>query len=398
MLDYIGLEVIVPPPITKDTLTLGVQHSPEFACLPLKINIGNLIEAKRMGAEVFIMAGGAGPCRFGLYAQLEKEILQDLGYQYDSFIIEPPDTGYWQFLRQIKKVVGNASWWRVFQAVRFGYQKALAVDKLERLLEEIRPREVVKGTGDKIFQNALVIIDQAKNFGELEESYILSREKMRHIPQDEEKATLKIGLVGEIYTLLEPFASIGIEKKLGYMGAEVHRSIYLSDWIREHLFLKAKAKSFRDFAGPWLGHFVGGHGQETIGAGVVFAQAGFDGIVQVAPLTCMPEIVAHNIFPEVSKNYGIPVLNIYVDEQTGEAGINTRLEAFLELLQARRKPIQKGTADSVPSPSASSPGVASTSSASTSATSGSDAGNETVNCEVASCEGGKEAGKDSLTM
>jgi hypothetical protein len=112
----------------------------------------------------------------------------------------------------------------------------------------------------------------------------------------------------------------------------------------------------------------------------------------------MPEIVAHNIFPEVSKNYGIPVLNIYVDEQTGEAGINTRLEAFLELLQARRKPIQKGTADSVPSPSASSPGVASTSSASTSATSGSDAGNETVNCEVASCEGGKEAGKDSLTM
>jgi predicted nucleotide-binding protein (sugar kinase/HSP70/actin superfamily) len=368
MLDYIGLEVIVPPPITKETLTLGVQHAPEFACLPLKINIGNLIEAKRMGAEVFIMAGGAGPCRFGLYAQLEKEILQDLGYQYDSFIIEPPDTGYWQFLRQIKKVVGHASWWRVFQGVRLGYQKALAVDKLERLLEEIRPREVVKGTGDKIFQNALMIIDQAKNFGELEESYILSREKMRHIPQDEEKVPLKIGLVGEIYTMLEPHASLEIEKKLGYMGAEVHRSIYLSDWIREHLFLKAKAKSFRNFAGPWLNHFVGGHGQETIGAGVFFAQAGFDGIVQVAPLTCMPEIVAHNIFPEVSKNYGIPVLNIYVDEQTGEAGINTRLEAFLELLQARRKSIRKGI------------------------------GNETVNCDVAGCEGGKEVGKDSLTM
>jgi predicted nucleotide-binding protein (sugar kinase/HSP70/actin superfamily) len=338
MLEYIGLEVVVPPPITKETLFLGVQHAPEFACLPLKINIGNLIEAKKLGADVFIMAGGTGPCRFGLYAQLEKEILEDLGYHYDSLIIEPPDTGYWQFLKQVKKIVGKASWWRVFQGIRFGYQKALAVDKLEKLVEEIRPRETVKGTADKIFQNALQIIDRAQNFGELEESYILSSEKLRHIPKDERKKVLKIGLVGEIYTLLEPFASADIEKKLGYLGAEVRRSLYLSEWVNEHLFLKAKGPSIRDFARPFLNHFVGGHGQETIGAGVAFANAGFDGIVQVAPLTCMPEIVAHNIFPEVSRDCGIPVLNIYVDEQTGEAGINTRLEAFIELLEARRKP------------------------------------------------------------
>lgn len=337
MLEYIGLEVVVPPPITKDTLTLGVQHSPEFACLPLKINIGNLIEAKKMGADIFIMAGGTGPCRFGLYAQLEKEILEDLGYHYDSLIIEPPDTGYWQFLKQIKQIVGNVSWWRVFQGIRLGYHKALVLDNLDKLLAEIRPREVVKGTADRIMKNALLIIDQAKNMGELEESYILSREKMQHVPQLDRTDVLKIGLVGEIYTLLEPFASLEIEKKLGYLGAEVHRSIFLSEWIREHLFLKDKAKSFRQFAGPWLNHFVGGHGQETIGAGVAFAQAGFDGIIQVAPLTCMPEIVAHNIFPEVSKNYGIPVLNIYLDEQTGETGINTRIEGFIELLQARKR-------------------------------------------------------------
>ena len=344
MLEYIGLEVVVPPPITKDTLSLGVQHSPEFACLPLKINIGNFIEAKKLGADIFIMAGGTGPCRFGLYAQLEKEILQELGYHYDSLIIEPPDTSYWQFVKQIKKVVGKVSWWRVLQGIRLGYKKAVALDNLEKLVQEIRPRELAKGTADKIFQHSLLIIDRAQNFCELEESYLLSREKLEHIPRDEEKNIIKIGLVGEIYTLLEPFASMEIEKKLGWMGAQVQRSIYLSDWISEHLLspglFKGKSEGngnrFQNNASPFLNHFVGGHGQESIGASVLFAKEGYDGIVQVAPLTCMPEIVAHNIFPQVSKNYDIPVLNIYVDEQTGEAGINTRLEAFMELLQSKK--------------------------------------------------------------
>lgn len=341
MLEYIGLEVIVPPTTTKETLTLGVQHSPEFACLPLKINIGNLIEAKRLGADTFIMAGGTGPCRFGLYAQLEKEILQDLGYNYDSLIIEPPELGYWEFIKRVKGIVGSASWWRVIQGIRIGYKKAVVVDNLEKIVQEIRPRENVKGIADKIFRNSLQTIDGAKDFTELKEAHVLAKEKLLHIPRNEDADVLKIGLVGEIYTLLDPFASMEIEKKLGYLGTEVRRSLYLSEWINEHLLshgvFKKKSKEYKDYASPFLNHFVGGHGMESIGAGVALAKEGYDGIVQVAPLTCMPEIVAHNIFPQVSEKCGIPVLNFYVDEQTGEAGLNTRLEAFIELLSARRR-------------------------------------------------------------
>ena len=42
MLEFVGLDVVVPPAISKKTLNLGTQHSPESACLPLKINLGNL--------------------------------------------------------------------------------------------------------------------------------------------------------------------------------------------------------------------------------------------------------------------------------------------------------------------------------------------------------------------
>ena len=59
--------------------------------------------------------------------------------------------------------------------------------------------------------------------------------------------------------------------------------------------------------------------------------AGYDGIVQLLPFTCMPDTIAKSILPAVSKAEDMPVLTLIVDEQTGKAGVHTRLEAFLDL-------------------------------------------------------------------
>jgi len=51
LLDDIGAEYVIPPLNSKRSLELGTKYAPEMACLPLKINIGNYIEAyeKRSG-------------------------------------------------------------------------------------------------------------------------------------------------------------------------------------------------------------------------------------------------------------------------------------------------------------------------------------------------------------
>jgi predicted nucleotide-binding protein (sugar kinase/HSP70/actin superfamily) len=112
MLEFVGLEVVVPPPISKKTLNLGTQHSPEFACLPLKINLGNFLEAYELGANTIVMAGGWGPCRFGYYAQVQREILRDLGCDFDLIVLEAPDTKMSDILGQVKSLSGNCSWWQ----------------------------------------------------------------------------------------------------------------------------------------------------------------------------------------------------------------------------------------------------------------------------------------------
>jgi len=82
---------------------------------------------------------------------------------------------------------------------------------------------------------------------------------------------------------------------------------------------------------------IGGHAQETIGNTVLYAQKGYDGVIQIYPLTCMPEIVAESILPEVQNDIDIPVLTLIIDEMTGEAGYLTRVEAFIDLINRRRE-------------------------------------------------------------
>ena len=62
---------------------------------------------------------------------------------------------------------------------------------------------------------------------------------------------------------------------------------------------------------------------------MALAKEGVDGIVHILPFTCMPEIVAQSVLPLVSRDYQIPILTIVVDEHSAEAGIQTRLEAFV---------------------------------------------------------------------
>jgi predicted nucleotide-binding protein (sugar kinase/HSP70/actin superfamily) len=86
---------------------------------------------------------------------------------------------------------------------------------------------------------------------------------------------------------------------------------------------------------PYLKRDVGGDGWESVGEKVVYAQEGYDGVVHLAPFTCMPEIVAQNIM--LSTKEDIPVLTVLYDEQMAKPGMITRLEAFVDLLKFRRR-------------------------------------------------------------
>jgi predicted nucleotide-binding protein (sugar kinase/HSP70/actin superfamily) len=339
LLAGLELEVIPPPPITKRTLELGVKYSPEFVCMPMKINLGNFIEAIELGADTIVMGGGWGPCRFGYYAQIEKEILQDLGYDFQMLVLEAPDSKFSVLLKQLQSLGQNVSLWQALKSLKFAWHKMNAIEQVEKGLEYYLPRAIQPDQIEKFYQQGIQGIARAVNAGQ---SFEVARQAVTRIQNVDMKTDppLKIGLVGEIYTVLEPAANYEIIKLLGRLGVEVQRSIYLSDWVNDHLLgghiKKSSRKSIIAAAHPYLNYWVGGHGQETIGTTVELIRQGCDGIIQIGPLTCMPEIVAQSILPLISEKKGIPCMTLWFDELSGTAGIQTRLEAFTDMVYRRK--------------------------------------------------------------
>ena len=341
----LGYEVVKPNPPTQKTLTLGTRYSPEFACIPFKVVLGTYIEVLEKGADILVSGGGKGPCRAGYYGELHEKILKELGYDFEMIFFWPPLRTPLDFIKKIKRLKHSSSWMDVVRGLRLTWEKLLVLDDLEMLSHKLRPREAKRGTVSKSYESALHLVDVADTVERIRSAHKKGLKMMQSVPKRSlDKEPLKVGVVGEIYVQLEPFINFNVEEKLGELGVEVKRSIFLTNFARTDILQKGD-KHAHDLAEPYLSENIGGHGQNSIGEIIDYAHKGFDGVIQLAPFSCIPEIVAKSIVPTVSRDMGIPVLTLFIDEQTGRGGVETRLEAFVDLIRSRRSVrSQEGTA------------------------------------------------------
>ena len=61
-----------------------------------------------------------------------------------------------------------------------------------------------------------------------------------------------------------------------------------------------------------------------------------DGFIQITPFACGPEALVGDLLERRIKAAGLPLLKLNFEEHSGEAGMITRLEAFLDLIKFRR--------------------------------------------------------------
>lgn len=334
----LNMDFVMPPVSNRRTLSLGVKHSPEGLCIPFKLTLGNLIEAAELGADTLLMPAGDGICRLGYYAKIQEEILHDLGYSTSIVQVGVSERKLFGILQMVKRLSNNAPWAKIILAFRFGLAKLNALDKIERLVHKIRAVERIKGTANKLYSKAVKDIDQADDYKTLKKVETDCIEQLNQVAKDDTTRPLVVGITGEFYVVLDPFSNLDVESELGKLSVEVRRTTFISEWTKFSLFLNPlgmdeKARIHRA-ALPYLKRDIGGDGWETVGEKVLHSKE-YDGIVHLAPFTCMPEIVAQNIMPSTKEK--IPVLTILCDEQMGKSGMLTRLEAFVDLLARKRK-------------------------------------------------------------
>ena len=350
LLVSLGAKVVIPPPNSNEALEIGVRNSIEGICLPYKLNLANYIMALDKGANTLMMFQAPGSCRLGNYTRMAQKTLQSMGYDFDMVIFDMYKSKMKQTLQAFWHVTRCINPFRYYKGFSLGFNKFFAIDTAERLLFYTRPRELHKGDAEKCYEKWLKITDETNSI--LGAKCLKKRiiEDFKKIPIDKNKEVPVIYLIGEFFVLLDPYTNQNIEKELGEMGVEVQRQIMFGDWL-EHvlkpsLFYRKESHRERSvrYSKDYMKRPIGGECIETVGDTVYAAKHGIDGIIHISPFSCMPEIVAQNILPKVSREEDIPVMSLVLDEQTGKAGYITRIEAFVDLVK-RKKRLKKDNLD-----------------------------------------------------
>jgi len=197
---------------------------------------------------------------------------------------------------------------------------------------------VETGSVDLALQDSVEALAAAGTPGEIDAAYALMEARFDGVAIDADRPHIRVAVVGEIMMSMEPYFNLDIVRWLSERGAVVERSIYMSDLFSP--MGRNPVQGWTDSemqaaATPYLCHEIGGHGQINVAATVNFARRGFDAVVHLFPFTCLPEVIAKTVFVRISNDLDVPVLSISIDEQTGRAGMQTRLEALMDLAWAR---------------------------------------------------------------
>jgi len=289
-----------------------------------------------LGANILVQSGGG--CRFGYYGEVQEEILRNLGYKFE-FLKLVNDFSIPKIARCIKKNNPQVSYFQIYKEILFSYLRIRAIDEMEGYLRKNVGFEKNKGEFEKNLKLFLKEMDKTVRINELRRVKKKYLEIFKDIPVDKPQNPIRVGVVGELYVLMEPFSNFNIEKELGKRGIEVHRFCTVSSILHDVFTFKLHTRKFLKYAAPYLKYHIAAHGTETVGLANKLRKQGFDGIIHIKPFGCMPEVNAMSALYRIGKEHKFSILYFSFDSQTSETGVKTRLEAFYDMMTMKRKKI-----------------------------------------------------------
>lgn len=271
----LGAEIITSPDTNKYILDLGVKYCVDEACLPIKIFHGHVASIKDKCDIILIPR----------IMQLSK----------DEFICP-------KFCGLPEMVLNNIP--HMPEALTYPIY-AFSKNKI---------RNWILNTGLKFSKNLLEIKRAYTKALKAQDSYKLTLNNM-HFPRN-------IALVGHPYNLYDSFVNMNIVKKLnklniGIITEEIIDKTQITDELK-HLVKK-----------PFWTFAINSYGFSAYAA----ENKKVDGIIYISSFACGIDSVVIELIKDRLQNF--PLLVLKIDEQTGEAGFDTRIEAFSDMLERR---------------------------------------------------------------
>jgi predicted nucleotide-binding protein (sugar kinase/HSP70/actin superfamily) len=282
--EELGVKVITSGEGTKETFDRGCRHCLDDICLPIKAYFGHVIELKDKVDRLFI------PRVISVEKREKKR----------SFTCP--------------KIIGLAD---------------MIKSTIAGLPEIIDPRIDVNNereflaflkTGLRINRNPIKVIRAYRSARAAQESF--EKEKAGR----KKEGGMKIGVISHSYNLCGAYPTPDVEKIIKKLGA-VPMTI---DVYPKGKKLDEAERQFPELSWNYEREMLGG-------AVEMMNDEDVSGCIVVSNFSCGPDSLTSDYITRLAKRRSsIPFAQLLIDEHTGEAGLKTRIEAFLDMIRMKK--------------------------------------------------------------
>ncbi len=322
--EELGASVLVSGLTTKATLAAGLNRLVAETCLPVKVYCGHVLELRGQVDFVFVPAiRGLEPKVFNCShllglpdlvkavmpeapPLLTSDIDLDQGLSADTYRCPPapPDIPFKArriLYRTIYRLGSHFT--RNPLRIKAAAERAWQVhqDYLHLMQTGLTPPEAIaRWEGDD------------------------TQHAARFMPP----ASHTIALIGHPYNLYDPFITHNLVAKLRGLGVQVVTAEMATPEALRQGILALAGQPYWTYEGEVVG--VAGH---------YLHDERVDGFIAVSSFGCGPDSTLLDVVQRAARKAGRPFMSLVIDEHTGEAGLITRLEAFVDML-ARQKRVE----------------------------------------------------------
>ncbi len=300
----LGIEIILSDATTKQTMTEGSALVVPETCLPVKVYVGHILNLLNKGIDKILVPSiqSIAPKIYncskirGLPDLIRNVVKQDFTMIEATFDKSEKNKGLYDFLSEAVKPFGISDAERIKKASKNGWKVFNNFQIMTR--SGVPHKKALKYAID----NKVVIADNSKAY------------------------PVNIALIAHGYNLYDERVSMKIFDKLEKLDVKV--------FTAEQLTTEQMAEGLKSMNSKlyWANEY------EITGAAAHYIKdRTIDGLITINAFGCGPDSLMLERIARFARKMNKPVLHLSIDEQTGEAGFVTRLEAFVDMLYRKKR-------------------------------------------------------------
>ena len=301
---HLGIDIVLSSPTTKKTLSDGSALVVTETCLPIKVYVGHIVELVNKGVDkIFVpsiqsIAPKIYNCSKirGLPDLVRNVVKRDFTMVEATLDKSEKGHGLYEFLAEMAKPFGITDEKIIKRASKAGW----------RCYNNFH----IMSKSGMSYKKALNYALQGKVFIE---------NRTKEYP-------ISIALVSHGYNIYDDRTCMKIFDKLEAMDVKVYTSLQLSN---EQLDDGISSLGNEQY---WANEY-----DMTGSAGHYLKDNKVDGVITLTAFGCGPDSLMVERITRKAKRFNKPLLNLTIDEHTGEAGFITRLEAFVDMLFRKKR-------------------------------------------------------------